>query len=150
MSLVSPEFNRSTLQSGVHGEMQFHSRDQHIVQLDEPDAFHQPKGFVEHSLGRVRRVRRVDLQFIAPPLFPKPFPRVDNISVRRIFWKLEKGPRWAAPPFCPRYLLRAPKWQLVERILTGREARPYLERRPKIRRIAVPQQIGDLLNTELS
>ena len=31
-------------------------------QLDEPDAFHQPQGLVEHSRRRVRQVRRVQLE----------------------------------------------------------------------------------------
>ena len=36
--------------------------------LDAPDAFHQPQGLVEHSLRRVRQLRRVDLGFVTPLL----------------------------------------------------------------------------------
>jgi hypothetical protein len=46
----------------VHGEMLIHSRNQHIGQLDELDAAHQPQGLVTFGL---RQVRRVDLEFIA-------------------------------------------------------------------------------------
>ena len=34
--------------------------------LDALDTFQQPQGLVEYSLRRVRRVRRVDMQFVTP------------------------------------------------------------------------------------
>ena len=36
--------------------------------LDAVDAFHQRQGLVERSLRRPRQLRRVDLQFVTPPL----------------------------------------------------------------------------------
>jgi hypothetical protein len=38
--------------------------------LDVLDAFQQPQGLVGYSLRRVRQVRRIDLQFIAPRIPP--------------------------------------------------------------------------------
>ena len=39
-----------------------------LALLDASDVFHQPRGRVEHSLRRVRQLRLVLLEFVAPLL----------------------------------------------------------------------------------
>ena len=78
---------------------------------DELDAFHQPQGLVEHSLRRVRRVRRVDLQFVTALLLFTC--RIPHCICLKNFGDLIKA-RAGLPASCPSYLLLAPEWQIVE------------------------------------
>ena len=70
---------------------------------DELDAFHQPQGLVEHSL---RRVRRVDLQFVTALLLFTC--RIPHCICLKYFGDLIKA-REGQPLLCPRYLPRAPE-----------------------------------------
>jgi hypothetical protein len=52
--------------------------------LDVPDACHEPQGLVKPNLRRVRRVRRVDLQFLPPTI---PLQATTIIIVARKFFR---------------------------------------------------------------